>query len=99
MSSLFDGYASVASQHMFRVFGDTIEIDGVPGVGVVLPETNLMTDAGISLINGAHLTVMAEDFPNLAYHSVVTYNGTEYMVLELDDVDFAGMRKMRMAIN
>lgn len=97
MTSAFDAACRVANTPLMRVFADTIEIDGVSGSAVVMPDTDLALGGGVQLINGAHLLLKAEDWPDVAVNDEVTHGGVEYVITELDDVDSAGMRKARMA--
>jgi hypothetical protein len=97
MTSAFDAACRTANAPLLRVFADTVEIDGVTGVAVVMPDTDLALGGGVQLINGANLLLKADDWPDVAVNSEVTHNGTDYVITELDDVDSAGMRKARMA--
>jgi hypothetical protein len=97
MTSAFDAACRVANTPLLRVFADTVEIDGVSGVAVVMLDTDLALGGGVQLINGAHLLLKAEDWTEVTVNSEVTHGTTEYVITELDDVDSAGMRKARMA--
>jgi hypothetical protein len=87
----------VANTPLLRVFSDAVVIDGVTGVAVVMPDTDLALGGGVQLINGANLLLRAEDWPDVDVNSEVTHSSADYVITELDDVDSAGMRKARMA--
>ena len=97
MTSAFDAACRTANAPLLRVFADAVEIDGTTGVAVVMPDTDLALGGGVQLINGAHLLLKDEDWPDVAVNDAVTHNGASYVITELDDVDSAGMRKARMA--
>ena len=97
MTSAFDAACRVANTPLMRVFSDAVVIDGVTGVAVVMPDTDLALGGGVQLINGANLLLRAEDWPDVDVNSEVTHSGVDYVITELDDVDSAGMRKARMA--
>jgi hypothetical protein len=97
MTSAFDSACRTANVPLMRVFADSVKIDGVSGMAVVMPDTELMLGGGVQLINGAHLLIRAEDFPDIEVNAEVVHGENEYLVKELDDIDSAGMRKARMA--
>lgn len=97
MTSVFDQLTRIAHSALEGVYGDAIDVDGVVGVGVVIPDTNLMLGGGVQLVDGARLLVRVDDFPNLALNSEVTHADVDYIVVELDDTDSAGVRRARMA--
>lgn len=97
MTSTFDQLASQAHDHLDRVFGDAVSIDGESGRAIVRPESDMLLGGGVQLVNGAHLMFRAGDFPDVALKSEVTHGENEYVITELDDVDSSGIRKARMA--
>ena len=97
MASAFDQLSIAANRHLFRVHGDIVEIDNLPGTAIVVPDSDLALGGGVQLYNGAHLTFIAAEFPNVVVNSEVQYDNTYYVIVELDDVDSSGVRKARMA--
>jgi hypothetical protein len=79
------------------VFGSAVSIDSVDGTAIVTPQDDMMLGNTVQMVNGAHLMFRAADFPAIEVRSEVTVGDTEYTVLEIDDVDSAGIRKARMA--
>lgn len=98
MTSVFDQLCATANTPLFNVFGDAVTVDGVDGVAIVTPDSELALGGGTQLINGAHLTIRAADFPDITYHSQVDHGGVTYLVMEMDDIDSAGVRELRMAL-
>lgn len=98
MTSVFDQLCATANGPLFHVFGDAVSVDGVAGVAVVTPDSDIALGGGTQLINGAHLTIRAADFPDITYHSEVEHGTTTYVVMEMDDIDAAGVRTLRMAL-
>ena len=97
MTSAFDQLASLAHGSLERVFGSAVSIDGVDGTAIVTPQDDMMLGNTVQMVNGAHLMFRAADFPDMEVRSEVTVGDTEYTVIEIDDVDSAGIRKARMA--
>jgi hypothetical protein len=97
VTSAFDHLASQAHGSLDRVFGSAVTIDGVDGTAIVTPQDDMMLGNTVTMVNGAHLMFRAADFPDLEVRSEVTVGEIEYTVIELDDVDSAGIRKARMA--
>ena len=97
MTSAFDQLASLAHGSLERVFGSAVTIDGVDGTAIVTPQDDMMLGNTVQMVNGAHLMFRAADFPDMEVRSEVTVGDTEYTVIEIDDVDSAGIRKARMA--
>lgn len=97
MPSAFDQLCFVANTALLSTFGDTLDIDGVVGPAVVMPDTNLSMGGGVQLLNGARLLLRHSDFPDVVVNSEVTYGSLEFIITELDDVDSAGVRNARMA--
>ena len=97
MTSAFDQLASQAHGSLDRVFGSAVTIDGVDGTAIVTPQDDMMLGNTVQMVNGAHLMFRAADFPAIEVRSAVTVGDTEYTVIEIDDVDSAGIRKARMA--
>ncbi len=81
MTSAFDQLASQAHRSLDRVFGSAVSIDDVEGTAIVTPQDDMM------LGNTVQIEV----------RSAVTVGEIEYTVIEIDDVDSAGIRKARMA--
>lgn len=96
--SLFDTPFAAASNTLFRVAGDTILINGLIGTGVVLQQNNIEIGNSIGLYNGVNMTVREAEYPNLAVHDEVEWKGSTYIIMELDDVDAAGLRNARLAL-
>lgn len=94
--SAFDGMLDVATTVQKSLFGDPVTVDGVAGVAIVTPDSNMELGGGIQLYNGAHLVVDASDYPNIAVNSVVVWRTSTYVVTELDDVNLAGLRNGRL---
>jgi hypothetical protein len=97
MASAFDQLASQAHRSLDRVFGSAVSIDDVAGSAIVTPQDDMMLGNTVQMVNGAHLMFRAADFPAIEVRSAVTVGDTEYTVIEIDDVDSAGIRKARMA--
>lgn len=97
MPSAFDQLCFAANTALLSTFGDTLDIDGITGPAVIMPDTNLSMGGGVQLINGARLLLRHSDFPDVAVNSEVTYGDMEFIITELDDVDSAGVRNARMA--
>jgi hypothetical protein len=97
VTSAFDQLASLAHGSLERVFGSAVTIDGVEGIAIVTPQDDMMLGNTVQMVNGAHLMFRAADFPDIEVRSEVTVGDTEYTVIEIDDVDSAGIRKARMA--
>jgi hypothetical protein len=97
VTSAFDQLASLAHGSLERVFGSAVSIDGVDGTAIVTPQDDMMLGNTVQMVNGAHLMFRAADFPDMEVRSEVTVGDTEYTVIEIDDVDSAGIRKARMA--
>jgi hypothetical protein len=97
VTSAFDHLASQAHGSLDRVFGSAVTIDGVDGTAIVTPQDDMMLGNTVTMVNGAHLMFRAADFPDLEVRSEVTVGEIEYTVIEIDDVDSAGIRKARMA--
>ena len=95
--SRFDAMLAVATKAQQSLHGDPVVVDGVSGVAIVTPDSNMELGGGIQLYNGAHIVVDASDYPNIGVNSVVVWANTSYIVTELDDVDLAGLRNGRMA--
>ena len=95
--SQFDAALAVATEAQKSLFGDPVTIDGVLGVAIVTPDSNMELGGGIQLYNGAHIVVDDSDYPNIAVNSVVSWRNTSFIVTELDDVNLAGLRNGRMA--
>jgi len=98
MASAFDQLCVMANGPIFSIFGDLVTVDGVDGSAVVMPETDIALGGGTQLINGAHLMIRVVDFPGITYHSEVVHGGVTYRVMEMDDIDSSGVRRMRMAL-
>jgi hypothetical protein len=81
VTSAFDQLASQAHRSLDRVFGSAVSIDDVEGTAIVTPQDDMM------LGNTVQIEV----------RSAVTVGEIEYTVIEIDDVDSAGIRKARMA--
>lgn len=97
MTSAFDRLAAQAHGAIESIFGDAVDIDGIAGTAILIPDTNLALGGGVQLYNGAHLTIRSADFPDITVNSEVTHGDDEYILMELDDVDSAGIRKARLA--
>lgn len=97
MISFFDQMASRAHNALEAVFGTTVSIDGVSGVAVITPQDDMMLGGGVEMVGGAHLLFRAAEFPDIEVRSEVTADKVEYVVIELDDTDSAGVRHARMA--
>lgn len=97
MTSVFDQLCGMANTPLFNVFGDAVVVDGDSGFAIVTPDSDMALGGGTQLINGAHLTIRAADFPDIDYHSEVDHGEVTYLVMEMDDVDSAGVRQLRMA--
>lgn len=97
MTSTFDILASQAHASLERVFGQPVSIDGISGVAIVTPQDDMMLGGGVEMIGGAHLMFRDGDFPDVVTRSEVLVGDTEYTIIEIDDVDSAGIRKARMA--
>jgi hypothetical protein len=97
VTSAFDQLASLAHGSLDRVFGSAVSIDDVDGTAIVTPQDDMMLGNTVQMVNGAHLMFRAADFPAIEVRSAVTVGDTEYTVIEIDDVDSAGIRKARMA--
>jgi len=97
VTSAFDQLASLAHGSLERVFGSAVSIDSVDGTAIVTPQDDMMLGNTVQMVNGAHLMFRAADFPDMEVRSEVTVGDTEYTVIEIDDVDSAGIRKARMA--
>lgn len=97
MTSPFDTLASQAHGSLERVFGTAVIIDGVDGVAIVTPQDDMMLGGGVEMIGGAHLMFRADDFLDVVVRAEVLVGDTEYVIVEIDDVDSAGIRKARMA--
>lgn len=97
MTSVFDQLASRAHNALQQTFGTTVSIGGVEGTAIVIPQDDMMLGNTVEMINGAHLMFRDADFPAVAVRSLVAHGGTQYRIIELDDVDSAGIRKARMA--
>jgi hypothetical protein len=97
VTSAFDQLARQAHGSLDRVFGSAVRIDDVEGTAIVTPQDDMMLGNTVQMVNGAHLMFRAADFPEIEVRSAVTVGDTEYTVIEMDDVDSAGIRKARMA--
>ena len=97
MTSVFDTLARQAHTSLEAVFGTAVVIDGVDGVAIVTPQDDMMLGSGIELIGGAHMMFRDADFPGVSVRDGVTVGEASYTIIELDDVDSAGIRKARMA--
>jgi hypothetical protein len=97
VTSAFDQLASRAHVALQQTFGSAITMDGVDGTAIVTPQDDMMLGNTVQMVNGAHLMFRAADFPAIEVRSAVTVGDTEYTVIEIDDVDSAGIRKARMA--
>ena len=95
--SAFAQLASQAHTSLEGVFGDAVSIDGIQGVAIVTPQDDMMLGGGVEMIGGAHLMFRAADFPNASVRDGVTVGDVSYTIIEIDDVDSAGIRKARMA--
>ncbi|MEY2680689.1 MAG: hypothetical protein RL661_920 [Pseudomonadota bacterium] len=97
MASAFDQLASRAHVALQQTFGSAITMDGVDGTAIVIPQDDMMLGNTVEMINGAHLMFRAADFPDAVVRAEVLHGDTEYLIVEIDDVDSAGIRKARMA--
>lgn len=97
MPSPFDTLTNQAHASLERVFGTAVIIDGVDGVAIVTPQDDMMLGGGVEMIGGAHLMFRADDFLDVVVRAEVLVGDTEYVIVEIDDVDSAGIRKARMA--
>ena len=97
MASDFDHLCALANHPLFCVFGDHVVIDGIPGVAVVMLDTDLALGGGMQLVNGARMLIKTAEFPDITYHSQVDHNGITYLVMEMDDTDTADVREVRIA--
>ena len=97
MSSPFDILANQAHASLESVFGQPVSIDEFSGVAIVTPQDDMMLGGGVEMIGGAHLMFRAADFPSVAVRDGVTVGEASYTIIELDDVDSAGIRHARMA--
>ena len=97
MSSPFDILANQAHASLEGVFGQPVSIDEVSGVAIVTPQDDMMLGGGVEMIGGAHLMFRAADFPEVSVRDDVTVGEVSYTIIELDDVDSAGIRRARMA--
>jgi len=97
VASAFDQLASRAHVALQQTFGSDITMDGVDGTAIVIPQDDMMLGNTVQMVNGAHLMFRAADFPDAAVRSSVTHGDTEYTLIEIDDMDSAGIRKARMA--
>jgi len=97
MPSPFDTLASQAHTSLEGVFGQPVSIDEVEGVAIVTPQDDMMLGSGVEMIGGAHLMFREADFPNASVRDDVTVGEVSYTIIEIDDVDSAGIRKARMA--
>jgi len=97
MPSPFDTLTNQAHSSLERVFGQPVSIDEVEGVAIVTPQDDMMLGGGVEMIGGAHLMFRAADFPNASVRDGVTVGDVSYTIIEIDDVDSAGIRKARMA--
>ena len=97
MTSTFDILASQAHASLERVFGQSVSIDGISGVAIVTPQDDMMLGGGVEMIGGAHLMFRAADFPNASVRDDVTVGEVSYTIIEIDDMDSAGIRTARMA--
>ena len=97
MTSVFDQLASRAHGALEQTFGTVVDIDGIAGVAIVVPQDDMMLGNTVQMVNGAHLMIRNSDFPDIAVRSSVVVGDIEYSIIELDDVDSAGVRKARMA--
>lgn len=95
--SAFAQLASQAHSVLEGVFGDVVSIDGIPGVAIVTPQDDMMLANGIEMVGGAHLLFRDADFPDAAVQQDVVHGDKEYTLIELDDVDTAGIRHARLA--
>lgn len=97
MASAFAQLASQAHTSLEGVFGDVVSIDGISGVAIVTPQDDMMLAGGVEMIGGAHLLFREADFPDVAVQQDVVHGDKEYLLIELDDVDTAGIRHARLA--
>lgn len=97
MASAFDQLAAKAHLALEATFGSDITMDGVDGTAIVIPQDDLMLGNTVEMVNGAHLMFRAADFPDAVVRAEVLHGDTEYLIVEIDDVDSAGIRKARMA--
>lgn len=97
MTSVFGTLARQAHTSLEAVFGTAVVIDGVDGVAIVTPQDDMMLGSGVEVVGGAHLMFRADDFQDLVVRSEVLVGDTEYTIVEIDDVDSAGIRHARMA--
>ena len=97
MPSPFDTLTNQAHSSLERVFGQPVSIDGIQGVAIVTPQDDMMLGSGVEMIGGAHLMFREADFPNASVRDGVTVGDVSYTIIEMDDVDSAGIRKARMA--
>ena len=97
MPSPFDILARQAHTALEGVFGTAVVIDGVDGVAIVTPQDDMMLGSGVEMVGGAHLMFRADDFLDVVVRAEVLVDDTEYTIVEIDDVDSAGIRRARMA--
>ena len=97
MPSPFDILARQAHTSLESVFGTAVVIDGVDGVAIVTPQDDMMLGGGVEMVGGAHLMFRADDFLDVAVRAEVLVDDAEYTIVEIDDVDSAGIRHARMA--
>ena len=97
MTSVFDTLASQAHDSLESVFGTLVSIDGTSGTAIVRPQDDMMLGGGVELVGGAHMMFRDADFPGVSVRDGVTVGEASYTIIELDDVDSAGIRKARMA--
>lgn len=84
MTAPFDEAFARASRVMRQQFADEISVDGVSGKGIVTPDPEIVIGGGVQIINGAHLHVMASDFPSIAVNAAVIHQGVQYAVMQPD---------------
>lgn len=84
MPNAFDTAIAAANPVFMAHFADVIQVDGLNSRGIVSPDPELMLAHSVDIINGARLSVLAADHPDLAVGSSVMHGLIEYKVAELD---------------
>lgn len=84
---------AAASAGFTAAMGEPITVGSTAGTGILAPAADLVIGGGIEVVNGARLSVLAADFPDLAQDDTVTRGAETWIVIDIDRaVDAGGWR-------
>ena len=77
----FRAALEVANQAFDKNLGDPIQINGVSARGIVETSPEVLLGS-VNLVNAARLSLLDSLHPSIEVNTLVTHNGTTYIVIE-----------------